>query len=718
MQLKPWYRYVGLDFETTGLDPSKDEAIQIALVEIDCTWNVIKEFSSLCKPEWDIKKIKDIITFITWLKIEDLEQAPAFAALEQEIRWFFDEKTIIIGHNVSFDVNFLKKYLPDIPYYQSIDTYTLSQTLVHYAPSHALEILVSHLQSEALFARAFTRIHAGLRLDQLKHHDALVDTKNALALFWYAVEDISRIGVAYPVLRYFVDKTLWIFHDIFEYDTSQLAYIATQKIVLPALQKIAPSNTSINPARPLDIHTFQKNERYFVGNVDFKTLLSSLAVNKQVIFAFSSNNKLDIAKAIFYDMGMKNIGYAREDQVINTERFQKFLQKNSFIEWELLFIIKYLSHLDAGYGVLDLNGKIDSQIFYAIKETKQAVKYPIVLTTHAGLFSLLDDEQSAYHNYDICFFDVEYRYKSYNMYLSRPCDVYYTLNFLDMLLYTYRLDSSNETIIQTLEQFHSFWETFMGVLFIETKKLFIRVQDNYIQINPIVGNGDFYQTNALLSQFLAYREKLKTLLKEKDFVPLWRQIQHLLDVFNGLVTVSKKMYTASDFYFLYGETNRYTNRLEFTEKCNHVHALFLSNFERAYPRLIDDTRQPSLPYKKITELDKILPAIEECFLWWDQIVYVFSAQKDQSKLLFDSLYTLERMKDVTLLVENLTGGSGKNIFKAQSPGKKLIIWGYNFLLNLFSYKVSIDILLLFHIKGSQEHYLLYDILWYAPQKHP
>ncbi|HCB52040.1 TPA: hypothetical protein DEP21_05780 [Patescibacteria group bacterium] len=29
------FRYIGLDFETTGLDPAKDEPIQIGIVEMD-----------------------------------------------------------------------------------------------------------------------------------------------------------------------------------------------------------------------------------------------------------------------------------------------------------------------------------------------------------------------------------------------------------------------------------------------------------------------------------------------------------------------------------------------------------------------------------------------------------------------------------------------------------------------------------------------------------
>jgi len=36
--LSPKYRYIWLDFETTGLDLLKDEPIQLWIVEIDIDW--------------------------------------------------------------------------------------------------------------------------------------------------------------------------------------------------------------------------------------------------------------------------------------------------------------------------------------------------------------------------------------------------------------------------------------------------------------------------------------------------------------------------------------------------------------------------------------------------------------------------------------------------------------------------------------------------------
>ena len=65
MQLSPQRRYVGLDFETTGLDTQKDEPIQIGLVEMDHEGNIIRQFSSYLKPQKNVAALKDIVGFVT-----------------------------------------------------------------------------------------------------------------------------------------------------------------------------------------------------------------------------------------------------------------------------------------------------------------------------------------------------------------------------------------------------------------------------------------------------------------------------------------------------------------------------------------------------------------------------------------------------------------------------------------------------------------------------
>ena len=59
------FRYVAMDFETTWLDVSKDEAIQIWIVEIDVNWNVVNQYKSFLKPEKNISELKNFSGWYT-----------------------------------------------------------------------------------------------------------------------------------------------------------------------------------------------------------------------------------------------------------------------------------------------------------------------------------------------------------------------------------------------------------------------------------------------------------------------------------------------------------------------------------------------------------------------------------------------------------------------------------------------------------------------------
>ena len=85
------YTYIGLDFETTGLDITKDEPIQIGIVAIDANGKVTDSFQSLIKPNKKTDELKHIVGFITGLSITDLESAPTRDEILQQIQKFFDE---------------------------------------------------------------------------------------------------------------------------------------------------------------------------------------------------------------------------------------------------------------------------------------------------------------------------------------------------------------------------------------------------------------------------------------------------------------------------------------------------------------------------------------------------------------------------------------------------------------------------------------------------
>jgi hypothetical protein len=217
---------------------------------------------------------------------------------------------------------------------------------------------------------------------------------------------------------------------------------------------------------------------------------------------------------------MKNIGFVRGNLIINKTKFNTFLNKESFSDNELLFIFKYMSHVRHKMSILDLNTKFDFKINYYIQDDKKNKKYPVILTTHLGLFTILNEKKHIYYKYDICFFDPEMWYRSYNSFLSNNCDLYSSLNFLETLYYKYTLNNQESTK-ELLENFARFFEVFMGVLFAETKKHFVNIQDNYITLNPIIDHINFHETNALIKQFDKHKTLLEADLDSEDFKKLW-----------------------------------------------------------------------------------------------------------------------------------------------------------------------------------------------------
>ena len=717
------FRYIGLDFETTGLDLLKDEPIQLWIVEIDVDGNIIDQYQTLLRPQKELKELKNIVSFITNIDLKDLETAPTPAEVEKDVSRFFWKNTIVVWHNISFDLSFLNRFFPSLQYTFSIDTFQLSQAMIPYAPSYALEILSSHLEEKPLFLQRKSQFWLIFTSsdEQESFHDAFFDTKATLALFCYLVDFLNQIQEKTPVLTQLLNKSDADFlHILPNHNFKKAESIWT--VTIPALKKIAPTDTSFT-SFPYDIQTsnYETKKRYYIWNLKFKSLLQSLSANKKIILVFSSKPKLDIAKNLLNEMWIKNIGFAREEQTISPKLFETFLSKSEFLDFEILFLIKYCVHLFYWYWVLDLNSKWDYKVYGFIKDSREIVKYPLVLTTHQWLYSLLEKDIETYKDFQILFFDTEWRYRFYNQYLSRTCDLYYIQNFVDMLLYKYKLLQEKNLIsldsLTTLQEFDTFFTMFIWILRTETKKLFINIPDDEIQINPIVSSIEFYQTKLLLPRLKEFWPKLEKSLQAWDFKTLRLQIEHFFSITETVAKVQRKMYNQSDFYFLFSEDTKFTNRDEFLDIFTDHHTLFLSNHETAYPELladITDFEEKRLPHlRAVVDLESML---SKYISKSEQSFFIISTVKDESREIFEHLQTISELSDYELLVENITWWAWKNIYKAQRNQKKVVVWWYNFLMMCYAQKVKFDELIIRNIRWAQSDLILTDMQRYSPEK--
>ena len=139
--------YVVIDIETTGLSPEHDEIIEVGAVKV-VDGQVVDTFSSLVKPSlkpWG-DYIDEFIEELTGITNKMLATAPEPQDIFQKYLAFIGDD-IVIGHNVSFDINFIydcsERYLGEPFTNNFIDTMRIFRKLHPELKHHRVRDLAS-----------------------------------------------------------------------------------------------------------------------------------------------------------------------------------------------------------------------------------------------------------------------------------------------------------------------------------------------------------------------------------------------------------------------------------------------------------------------------------------------------------------------------------------------------------------------------------------------
>lgn len=148
--------YVLVDIETTGLSPVNDEIIEIGAIKVkDC--KIVDQYNELIKIN---RKLSPFITNLTGITDEMLNKGKLPTIALKEFIDFVDED-VIIGHNVNFDLGFLKnkckKYIDYSLNNRYIDTMYLAKKLVPNSINYKLETLANY------FNVSYEGAHRGLK---------------------------------------------------------------------------------------------------------------------------------------------------------------------------------------------------------------------------------------------------------------------------------------------------------------------------------------------------------------------------------------------------------------------------------------------------------------------------------------------------------------------------------------------------------------------------
>lgn len=142
---------VAIDVETTHLSPDDGRIIEVGFQKgelffdgrahrLKVRWD--ESFSSLVNPEIPLPPAA---AALTGLRQTDLLKAPLWPEVRERGADFISPGTLIVGHNLNFDLLFLSRQGMGIEKNPQLDTLELSQTLLPTEASHSLEYLAERL---------------------------------------------------------------------------------------------------------------------------------------------------------------------------------------------------------------------------------------------------------------------------------------------------------------------------------------------------------------------------------------------------------------------------------------------------------------------------------------------------------------------------------------------------------------------------------------------
>jgi DNA polymerase III epsilon subunit family exonuclease len=159
----PTMPFAVVDVETTGLNPSVDRVIEVAVIRCAPDGTVNDEWSTLVDPGRDPGA-----THIHGITADDLLDAPTFASIAPELLARLDGH-MVCAHNLSFDEAFLSAELAaaglELPETSSLCTLELARAVLSEQRRHTLAACA-----------------AALGIDHDSAHRALADTRVTVAV--------------------------------------------------------------------------------------------------------------------------------------------------------------------------------------------------------------------------------------------------------------------------------------------------------------------------------------------------------------------------------------------------------------------------------------------------------------------------------------------------------------------------------------------------------
>jgi DNA polymerase III epsilon subunit-like protein len=164
--------------ETTGLDPEKDEILQLSIV----SGGGAVLFDSLIRPvhrkRWPKAREKN---GITWQMVKD---QPELEDMAEQVGTAFEGARVLVGYNLEFDVDMLRAAGIDVPSYRTFDV------MSEYARTHGR---YNDYYGDYTFAKLATAAHHyGIRFTA---HNAAEDAGATVKCFYKLLDDEDYLAI-------------------------------------------------------------------------------------------------------------------------------------------------------------------------------------------------------------------------------------------------------------------------------------------------------------------------------------------------------------------------------------------------------------------------------------------------------------------------------------------------------------------------------------------
>lgn len=700
MLLREDIKYIVLDTETTGLDKKHDEITQIAIVEYNAQWKEVSRFSSYIKPS--ARKIQDLVSMITGIDSETLENAPSRDAIRPQIAWFFWENTVIIGHSISFDIAFLERYC-SVKYLTIIDTLPFTQALFPYQQSYALEIITKNILDTNEMASN----------EDHSFHDALTDVFATWLLFFTLIKKLESLLYTFPYLREIYKRTEDGIGKCLFYKEDQQFLLKE----IPVLSAPVPQKKTIKDENEISLWV------WYIGESALETVLHHLPIENNCI-AFSHHPKALLAQKTYAKFGVLTPLY--EQTPFDSELLWRLFTKKSFLPWEALCATKYFLHARENHSSFHVTSPTDALFL-------QSCRLPLSrnmrkkIFTHYDLFDAIENGNIS-RDQTITIFDKERLFDNRRRWKHKPYDLYTFATTLDAIIYKYKLLEKNS---ETLEKLSSSFLIFIGFFSEESDKLYQDIhpqtqkekwreveieqqkaeQNVAVPVDDFSRNTYFYRSKTLRENIHSHLKDCSFFLAPDDMTTLEKEIQKIDLILKNPFTLTRKR-------------SAYQTRFTIQPVDTYVEQDELQHFFETYQTRIFSTLDSRIPTIKMANGETLPKDICETKIYkrkdislraWEKIC-IIAPWKAAAQQLLLSLHKSNVYEWYFLAAEQVTGGAGKIIQQTLGKNSYILIGSYNFCIQCVANGIKFDSIGALDIISMEKINPFTDLWYYVSEK--